>query len=78
MTLLRIRLLRQSGVESAEKTVFASRCGAALLAFPFEGKVSAQPTDEVKMNKKRVQIFDLRSFSHCPSMYMLSALFSAT
>ena len=75
--LLRIQLLRQSGVERAEKTVFASRCGIAPPAFPFEGKVSAEPTDEVKLNKKRVQIFDLRSFSHCLSRYMSSALFSA-
>ena len=32
------------------KTGFASRYGIAPLAFPFEGKVSAQPTDEVKLN----------------------------
>ena len=36
-----------------EKTVFASRCVAALLAFPFEGKVSAEPTDEVEFKSVR-------------------------
>ena len=51
MTLLRIQLLRQPGVESAEKTVFASRCGAALLAFPFEGKVD-RLSSEVQHKKK--------------------------
>ena len=36
----RIRILPVPGIETAGET-------AALYAFPFEGKVSAEPTDEV-------------------------------
>ena len=47
LTHLRIRLLRQPGIEGAEKTVFASRCVTALLAFPLKGRCRACATDEV-------------------------------
>ena len=50
MTHLRIRLLRQPGVEGAVETVFASRYGTAPPAFPLSGRCRRKPTDEVEFN----------------------------